>query len=337
MGTLFYSIRFKLTSWYLMIIMIISALFSGYIYLETMKEMENSFRQMRLRWEVRQGILLPRPEEVTFTEELESARTFFVKRLLAVNAVLFVISAVVSYYFADKTITPIEEAHDEQQRFIADASHELRTPLTALKSSIEVALRDKNLTIKEAREILEGSLEEVDGMKELADSLLNLARVPNAAIQLQIEQIDVAELVQKVAKKFSTLAKEKNLEINVTVEPLIVSADETYLEEILVILVDNAIKYTPEKGKITVSSKHTKKSFTLSVSDTGIGIKDSEIEKIFDRFYRADTSRSKVVAGGFGLGLSRAKQLVELHKGKISVTSQLGHGSTFAVSLPISS
>jgi len=131
------------------------------------------------------------------------------------------------------------------------------------------------------------------------------------------------------------LAKKKQITLTTHKTDCVATADETSITKLLTILLDNAIKYTPEKGRVTLTSEHSDKALQLTVSDTGVGIARQEQPHIFDRFYRADLARTKDKSSGFGLGLAIAKRIVQLHKGKISVESKLGHGSTFTVTLPL--
>jgi signal transduction histidine kinase len=320
--------------------MLISFAFSLVIYRSVTSEIGRRFRFIeRQLWMERMGHppLFPMgPRAPLFQEGLETARRRVGIILLYTNGAILFLSSIAGYFLAGKTLQPIEEAMDEQKRFVADASHELRTPLTALKTSVEVALREKRLTAREARRVLKGVLEDVDNLHNLTTSLLTLARYQKDGDFL-FEKLDLKEVAKEVFKELSPLAKEKKIKLNLEVQDVKLKADRNGLKKLLLILLDNAIKYTPEGGKVTVKASMDRKWAVLEVKDTGVGIPREEIPHIFDRFYRVDSSRSKVEIPGFGLGLSIAKKIVETHKGAISVSSELKRGTTFTIRLPLKS
>jgi len=349
---MFKSARLKLTSWYLLIIMLISVFFSAVIYLEMVREMKKGFRRRELRLRAEElGISLPRrfsdrPEDLPpqlrgtmprflFIEDLQAAKKRLAINLFMINGIILLISAGAGYFLAGKTLKPIEVAMEEQKRFIADASHELRTPLTALKTSMEVALRDKKLSLAEAKKVIKGNLSDINGLQSLSNSLLNLANLQSNSQNLVFENVDISQVVKNAYRKILSLAKEKNIKIKLEVKKQNIQANKESLEEMMLIFLDNAVKYTPEKGKVTIMTKKDKDYLTLVVKDTGIGIAKKDIPHIFDRFYRADRSRSKRKVAGYGLGLSLAKRIIEIHKGSVSVSSRVGKGTTFTIKLPL--
>lgn len=361
---MFKSARVKLTAWYLLIIMVISLSFSGVIYKETVIELERGFSRVELRHRAEEmGIPLPRffpnrPEDLPsglrgitpryfFAEDFKEAKRRLLFNLLLINGVILGVSALAGYFLAGRTLEPIENALEEQKRFVADASHELRTPLTALKTSMEVALRDKKMSLDEAKKVLKDNLEEADSLQSLSDKLLSLARYQSNGHSLSFKEVDIAKIMEKVAKKISPLAKEKGIELKVTVKSQNLQGNEESLEEMLLIFLDNAVKFTPQGGKVTVATVTSGRLpaspleawragwLVIRVKDTGVGIAKDELPHIFDRFYRADQSRSKEKVSGFGLGLSLAKRIIEIHKGTVEVESVLGKGTTFIIKLPL--
>lgn len=349
---MFKSAKIKLTGWYLFIIMAISVSFSLVIYLGATREMEVGFRRAELRRRAEElNIPLPRrfsfqPEDLPlrlregeFTpryfavEDIEEAKRKLGLNLLAINGMILVVSTLAGYFLAGKTLKPIEIALEEQKRFVADASHELRTPLTALKTSMEVVLRDKKRLPKEARNLIKDNLEEVNNLQSLSNNLLSIARYQSNGQNLVFEDINIADVIEEAYKKILPLAKEKNISINIEVENQNITANKESLEQMMLIFLDNAVKYTPKSGKVNVASKTDKKHLVLEIADTGIGIAEKDLPHIFDRFYRADVSRSKE-HGGFGLGLSLTKRIIEIHKGTVSVKSTPGKGTSFTVKLP---
>lgn len=349
---MFKSARLKLTGWYLVIIMLISIFFSALIYLGTVQELERGFRQAELRFRAEElGIPLPqsfsgRPEDLPprlreetprffFVEDLEATKRRLVLNLLVMNGVILGVSALASYFLAGKTLQPLEEALEEQKRFVADASHEFLTPLTALKTSMEVALRDKKINLKEAKKVIKSNLEDIEGLQSLSTNLLNLAHYQSNGQNLTFKEVDIKELIERVSRKILPLAKEKNIELVMKIRKQTILINEESLEEMMLIFLDNAVKYTPRKGKVLIKTKTDKKYLLIEVKDTGVGIAKKDIPHIFDRFYRVDQSRSKTRVAGFGLGLSLAKRIIEIHKGSVEVVSVVGKGTTFTIKLPL--
>ncbi|GIK84128.1 MAG: two-component sensor histidine kinase [Patescibacteria group bacterium] len=336
--------RIKLTVFYVTAIMVVSTMFSYAIYKGVSQNIEQSFTRAENRLRTAPGfaqqLLRQASNEAEnrqelhqfFLEELQESKKKVLLHLLMTNAFILLASSVASYALAGRTLKPIEDVLSDQKRFIADASHELRTPLTSLKTAIEVSLRDKKID-QRAKKVLESNLEDVDALKELIDSLLQLASQENKTIIKQL--IDVHEVMGKVLKIVKPLADEKELKITSKLQHQQVLASETGLQQLFTILLDNAIKYSNCKGKINVLIIPGKRTVTIKIADTGIGINKKYLQHIFDRFYRIDSSRTCSQKPGFGLGLSVAKQIVANHNGTITVESEIGKGTTFTTTLPL--
>jgi heavy metal sensor kinase len=234
----------------------------------------------------------------------------------------------------NETLTRLELSFDQMRRFTADASHELRTPLTAMRSVGEVGLRGKR-DAAAYREIIGSMLEEVDRLSLLVDRLLTLSRADTGEAVLAAESVDLAELAEEVTAQLDVLAEEKRQILTVERQgnPR-VTGDRLVLRQALLNLVDNAIKYSPVGGRITVRVAASAEGATLDVSDTGPGIPPELQPRVFDRFYRADTSRSRENGGGTGLGLSIARWAVEVNGGRLTLESGSGAGTTFRITLP---
>lgn len=289
---MFYKARIKLTLWYLLIIMVICFMFSVVIF----KSFEKEIRRFRR----------PNPEIV---EEIKD-RVFFT--LVIINGTIFIVSGALAYFLAGKTLKPIQEMLDSQNRFVADASHELRTPLTSLKTAFEVFLRGNKLNTKTIKLVGE-SISEVDKLQLLTSSLLRLSKTTK-----HFEKVSLKKLIIEASSKICPDAK-------MTLNDVIINGDPVALEELIVILLDNAVKFSPKGSPIKINLQ---KNGILSVVDLGSGISENDLPHIFERFYRSDKSRN---TKGFGLGLSIAKKIVEEHGGTINVQSQLNKGSTFQV------
>lgn len=326
----FHSARVRLTIIYTAILTLVLTIFSVIIYTLAMEEVYRSVQEVRVRLRDEYGIFM-RPERVIVidTEALNIARKNIIARLLFANIIVLSVASGASYSLAGKTLKPIQQITKQQQQFLTDASHELRTPLTVMKSTTEVNLRDKHLTLENARSALSDNLEEINRLQRLTTNLLTLSLNEDGG-GLEIEPLSLDNVVEKALQLIDHAAKEKNILFDINLTSAQVLADEDSLVEVLIILLDNAVKYSPEQSNITIASYTKGNSVAISIRDQGIGIASEVAEHIFDRFYRAENSRT---TKGFGLGLAIARKLIEMQNGTISVHSQAGKGSTFTITL----
>ncbi len=334
---MFKNARMKLMGWYLLVIMLVSVFFSVVIYKAVIWEIERSVHRMPARLQ-RMHPELRNIGRDFYNDELLIAKRRVLLGLLGLNGTIFVFSVGSGYFLAGKALEPLEKAHEEQRRFVADASHELRTPLTSLMAMVEIARRDKGFKLKDARKLMDQSLEEIEDMNRLISDLLDLSKFESGSGGLKLEKINFGKIVEKSIRRISLVSSSKKIIVRKSVdEGLVIKGDAASLNKMVMVLLDNSIKYTDKGGKVFVEAYRKGKCVYLKVRDTGIGMERKAIPRVFDRFYRVEKSRSKIKARGFGLGLSIAKNIVELHSGKISVKSKLGKGTTFTVKLPISS
>jgi histidine kinase len=230
----------------------------------------------------------------------------------------------------------LNEVESMRRRLIGDVSHELRTPLTAIKGSME-GLMDGVLPATD--ETFQQIHAEADRLNRLVDDLQELSRVEAHAYKLDIRELDVRSLIKTVTKRLMPQAESKRITLDLDLPPPDlppVLADEDRAIQILTNLTGNALQYTPESGRVTISAKRVADEVELSVHDTGIGIPPEHLSHIFDRFYRVDKSRSRQAGGGSGIGLTIARALVEAQGGRIWAESAgEGQGSTFIFTLPI--
>lgn len=232
----------------------------------------------------------------------------------------------------NQMLTRLEYGFTTQRQFIEDFAHELKTPLAVLKGELEVTLK-KIRSTDEYESIIQSNLEEVNRISKIVEDLLTIVRFEINVSMLDINQIDIADLVHNIAEDIKILALQKNISINcLAKDSIIIMGDENQLKRLIINIIDNAIKYTPHNGKISVEVDHTDKYANIIISDNGIGIPESEIAHIYDRFYRQKKFNQQP---GFGLGLSIAKSVVEAHKGKINVKSVQNKGTVFIISLPL--
>ena len=237
----------------------------------------------------------------------------------------------ISYVFTGQALKPVKETWIRQKEFVADASHELRTPLTVIQTNLDVVLSDDEGTVVENEIWLDNAYSETRVMAKLIDQLLILAKADANEEKLDITEISLSEIVENVCANMEIIAKNKKIDFELKLEEdILIKADYDKIRRMVVILIDNAIKYT-EIGKVTVSLYTEKNKKILTVEDTGIGISKKDAERIFDRFYRADKARHR--EGGTGLGLSIAKWIADIHKFTLTVESTLDEGSKFIVKM----
>jgi len=331
---MFNSARLKLTAWYLLIITLISVAFSVVIYRMLTLEVDRFAQMQRTRIErrFRDNNLPPMVMEPELIEEVKQR---IILNLVIIDGTIILISGVLAYFLADKTLKPIQEMMNEQNRFVSDASHELRTPLTALKSSMEVYLRDKKPSTGETKSLIKGSIDEVNKLKILSDSLLQLAQFKNPDKKIGMEMVNVRKVIETAIKKVEIIAREKNIKLESKMENISTRANKDKLIDLVVILIDNAIKYSDKDGQVEIGLKKINKKIIISVKDEGIGIDEKDLSHIFDRFYRGDNARSKEDKDGYGLGLAIAKDIVETHRGDIIAKSKINEGTTIVVKLPL--
>lgn len=235
----------------------------------------------------------------------------------------------ISYIFTGQALKPVRETWIRQKEFIADASHELRTPLTVIQTNLDVVLSDDEGTVEDNEIWLDNAYSETTVMAKLIDQLLTLAKADANEKKLDLSEISLSEIVEDICENMKIIASNKKIDFELKLEEdILIKGDYDKIRRLVVILIDNAIKYT-EIGKVTVSLYMEKNKRILTVEDTGIGISKNDLDRIFDRFYRADKARHR--EGGTGLGLSIAKWIVDVHKFTLTVESNIDEGSRFTV------
>ena len=228
----------------------------------------------------------------------------------------------------------LRDSFAQVRQFSGDASHELRTPLTIMRGEIELALRSTK-SPEEYRRVLESSLEEILRMSSIIDNLLMLAKADQGVYQADFSEVDLCTLIEELLEDGEALAERKHIHVTLKkAAPITMVGDRVRLRQLFLNLIDNAIKYTPDGGSVTLSVEQQNGSAVFRVEDTGVGIPKDEQGKIFDRFYRVDKARSRE-QGGSGLGLSIAQWIAGLHRGTITVESDVNRGSIFTVNLPL--
>ena len=329
--------RKKLTAWYLVILMSVSISFSVVIYRGMMTEVDRFTQIQRVRLERRfDEAGIPRPPLTIDEGIIDEIKRHIILNFLGINGAIFIVMGALSYFLAGKTLHPIQEMMEEQNRFVSDASHELKTPLTAMKSALEVYARDPKLTLQEAKQVLIDNVHEVDRLQTLSESLLTLSENHIGNTSKSFSLLHLKTILTKAFNLVRHTAKEKKIEVLISSIPTQkIMGNEEKLIELFTILLDNAIKYSKDETTIKLEGKVRRNGVELSVIDKGMGIDEKDIPHVFDRFYRSDSARSKVGAGGYGLGLSIAKKIVHLHKGTIHIESVVDSGTSVIVWLPL--
>lgn len=322
---MFKSTTLRLTGWYLMILMSVSIIFSIIIFQVATSEIGMRLERFQSNMEGSINIAPQNNRIIDLrTLEINKTKANLSLELFYINLIVLAAGGFGSYYLARRSLQPIEQAHEAQSRFTSDASHELRTPLAVMKMEIEVALKDKNITKEELQEILSSNLEEVDKLSKLSEMLLSLSRLEHD--KLPLKAIDLSKIARKIVEDFNL--PNNRLTINGP-KKLLANGNETAITDLIKILTDNALKYSPNDSQILIELSKDSKGPRFDITNSGSGISPEKINNIFDRFYRADTSRTGGGKNGYGLGLALAKNIVELHDGELSVDSVVNKNTTF--------
>ncbi len=323
----------KLTAWYVGIIMLLSICFSMAFYQIYRQELESNLKQSVLGQ--RLTPLNSLEYEVLHNRQLDISLAHIRSDLFSLNFLMLITSSAVSYFLAKKSLQPVADTIDAQARFTADASHELRTPLTAMQTEIEVTLRSRELTKDQAVDQLKSNLEEIAKLRSLSEGLLQLAQADSK--KMIMKSLDISKVLAQSKKSLRLAAKHKKIDVKIKSKPQIIKGNRQSLTELFAILLDNSIKYSPEGSTVWIESLIDANNVKVMVTDKGSGINADALPHIFDRFYRADSSRTKNKTSGYGLGLAIASQIAKAHSGSIDVVSAVGEGTTFTVVLPLRS
>jgi signal transduction histidine kinase len=324
----FQSATIKLTLWYVGILVTISLIFSIIIFSIASSEVGSRINYLQRSAGTDYNLDPTRYDDMR-NMQVQQARVNLIGSLVITNVCIWFAGGIGSYYLARRTLLPIENAHEAQSRFTSDASHELRTPLASMKVELEVALRDPKLSKDDIRQLLASNLEEVNKLTKLSHTLLQLSRLDHAGIDHEPVLLNSA-----IATVLARFQSSRQRIIYTDLPPVSVMANQSHIEELLTIFIDNALKYSPNNSPVTLTLVQQKQLSGFDITNTGKGIPAEELPRIFDRFYRSDTSRTSGAKKGYGLGLSLAKKIVELHGGELTVSSQPEQFTTFRILLP---
>ena len=324
----------KLTLFYSAIFFCFFWLFSIGVYLWMDKSTGEGMIVRRVQQQEQQGQFEGQFDERSVTIAGTIALGQLKTILLVLNGGLLPVIPLAAWFLTRRTLGPVRAIHEQQQQFASDVSHELRTPLSILSGEIEVALK-KDRSKDDYRQTLKSAKEETDHLGGLVEQLLLLTQMEQGKQAREMEAVDITDLINQVMGIVQQKSKEKHIALLVTPaeESVVVVGQEALLRQLFLNILDNALNYTPENGKISIGLSKDTSYGMVKVTDTGVGIAPEHQARIFDRFYRIDVARSETK--GYGLGLAIAQAIVAIHKGKIRVHSALGKGTTFSLYLPL--
>ncbi len=265
----------------------------------------------------------------------EDALSLILVLLLSIGGLTLLGAGLGGLFLSNRALEPARVAWRNQQRFIGDAAHELRTPLTLLRADAEVLLRSREQLEPEDAELLEDIVTETERMSNLATNMLTLARLDNNSTHREHEVINLTDIAYADVRRVQALADQTGISLEVeSHDSALVIGDPTLLEQAVLVLLDNAIKYNRPGGRVTIRADVKDTNAFLKVSDTGIGIAAEHMSHLGERFYRVDKARSRE-AGGSGLGLSIARSIAEAHGGTLTLSSVPDQGTTVTITLPL--
>ena len=309
----------RLTAIFTAILLLVSVGFSTVVYGVTSNEINREMPH-RIGAVMIQGRKI-NVERMIRDRDIETTGRL-VAKLIFTNILIVSLGVIASYFLARWTLKPVHEAYESQTRFVSDASHELRTPLAAITMENEVLLRDESTTKDDLVKQIQSNLEEVQKLQSLTNYLLSLSK--NEPITLS--DTDLKKVINESVKNLTHLATTKKIEIKTAISASAIKAEHGALLSVLNILLENAIKYSPENSKIQITAEKDKNE--ISISDEGSGISATDLPHIFERFYRSEKSRT---SEGYGLGLSLAKSLAEKMHMKITAENNPDKGATFKI------
>jgi two-component system, OmpR family, sensor histidine kinase CiaH len=339
---MFHSARLKLTAFYLAILLCFSLVLTFGVRTFALHEYDesNDAQQQAVRvleknaFGVSESFLLP-PKPIKLFANVQQDQGSLVRRhlrddLIELNLCALVIGGILSYWYAGRTLKPIAKAHDAQKRFAADASHELRTPLANMQLENEVFLRQKSFSEDDARGLITSNLEEVQRLESLAGNLLALTQYERA--NLRLAAVPIGSVIKDVLAHSGKALESRKAQVEQNIAAARITGHRESLERLFTIVLDNAIKYGPEGGKVFVTGKKVSGHYELSIRDEGPGIAPADLPHIFDRLYRGDKARS-TRAEGYGLGLSLARQIADANGATIEADNAKPKGAVFTIVL----
>ncbi len=337
----FRSARLTLTLFYLATLVGFSLSLTVGIRMLTEYEINRAYMAQRGEFQElsRNGLdlLIANPERVFSKAQdyhANIARQNLNRELVVLNVLALIVGGLVSYWFAGRTLRPIARAHEAQARFVADASHELRTPLANIRAENEVFLRQKDFTDDETRELVQSNLEEVQRLENLSRDLLALTQYGQT--ELPVTAVAVKALVKEAVAHTGKVLESRSARVERQLQPSMVLVNQESLVRLLIILLDNAVKYGPDGGVIYIAGARHGSHYVMTVRDEGKGVAAKDLPHIFDRLYRGDPARAATTSG-YGLGLALAQEIIQANGGSIKAYNAPHGGAVFSVQMPMAS
>lgn len=342
---MFRSARLKLTLFYLAILLGLSLILTMTVRIMAEREYNRSLNAqlgevkhmfVGFPWkDVTTEVTVLSPDRALSSiqdDEAVMVRQHLNRDFAVINGVALMVGGVLSYWFAGRTLRPIEQAHRAQARFASDASHELRTPLASMRVENEVFLRQKQFTHDEARKQIESNLEEVQRLENLSSNLLALTHYEHASLPRIATEI--RPVVEEAVGRARKNADQRGITIIQDIDPAKLQIHGDSIVQLLDILLDNARKYGPREGKITITGHKQNNQYVVQIKDQGPGIDEADLPHIFERLYRSDKARTSST-GGYGLGLALANEIAKANQGSISASNNKGGGACLALRLEV--
>ncbi|MDO4872033.1 MAG: HAMP domain-containing sensor histidine kinase [bacterium] len=323
----------RLAATYLAVMMLFSLVFSAAIFGIFANNLNRPMRQKDFSNEVSEEWREARRnfEKQVENRNHETLSTILIS-LIAFNGVILLAGAWASWLLARWTLRPIEQNMALQAQFVSDASHEIRTPLAAMLLSNEVALRKKQLTEPKSREVLAKNIEEIQKLTTLTENLLALSK--NEKSKIAPSKFNSKDLILAVFEKLLPRAEAKEISLKFKGEDFAITANQAVAEQILTIFAENAIKYSPAQKEVEITARKSKKAVIFEIQDFGEGISKTDQRRIFERFYRSDSARTRGENSGYGLGLAIAQNLAERNNFQLLVESEPQKGAKFILKIP---
>ncbi len=327
---MFTSATVKLTLWYVLLAAVLCLAYSAVVYNLSTEELNEALNHQYHSFvdedHDRDNIPLPH-------SYLQQHGRHLLNKLVWFNVAVIAGSCVAGYFLARRTLQPIEQAHQAQVRFTAEASHELRTPLAAIRADTEVALMEKGLTAK-TRRTLEGNLRDIGRLEQLTADLLDIARYQNG-LAAKRTVLDFDELALQAIKQLKHKAEQRHIALKTIIKPVQVTGEQRALEQLIIIVLDNAIKYSDKNSTVTMSLQNNGANAVLTITDKGVGIPAADLPHVFERFYRSQNAPAANHTSGYGLGLPLAQEIVKAHSGQVELESREHYGTTVVITLPL--
>ncbi len=323
----FVKAKLTLTIWYCLILAILLGGISFSLYSRQAEEFEKVVIKREYGNQTH-AIILDPIELAEIQMQVRALKDVFIVNLLYINGIFLGLFGILSYFFAQQTLLPIKESFEREKQFLADVSHELRTPLAAIQTATEISLRGHTRSTDDYKETLTQINDETNRMSRMVQDILVLSRAGSGHEKISMTKLVLNDIAKETLLLMKPLAEKKSIDIEFVEKRIVtITGNKDRIKQLLLIFIDNAIKYTPETGKVTVTIGQKTRPY-ISIRDTGKGIPEEEKFKIFEPFYRGEASRSD---GGTGLGLSIAKWIATAHRAAIHVESVVNKGTKFTI------